>query len=380
MMSQHSKRELVDTIRPRYLKAPRKEKSSIIDEFIAITGYHRKHAIRLLRKGYPARKKKRSGRKKKYQGEVIQALTQIWEICGRICSKRLKPFLPEMVTVLERHKEIKLEAEVKEKLLSMSCATIDRCLQKEHFEKKQGISTTRPGTLLKNAITVRTFTDWNEERPGFMEIDLVAHCGGSAEGQFCYTLTAVDISTGWTECLAVKNRTQEAVFDQIVQLRERLPFPLLGLDSDNGSEFINDMLYRYCMKEKITFTRSRPYRKNDQAHVEQKNWSVVRRTVGYDRYETPEQLSLLQNIYADLRYYVNFFQPVLKTVGRKQLSERKFIKVYDQAATPLHRALPSNEMSIHTKAALINTYLRCNPVALKNKIDDNVAVLWHLSR
>jgi hypothetical protein len=380
MMSQHSKRELVDTIRPRYLKAPRKEKSSIIDEFIAITGYHRKHAIRLLRKGYPARKKKRSGRKKKYQGEVIQALTQIWEICGRICSKRLKPFLPEMVTVLERHKEIKLEAEVKEKLLSMSCATIDRCLQKEHFEKKQGISTTRPGTLLKNAITVRTFTDWNEERPGFMEIDLVAHCGGSAEGQFCYTLTAVDISTGWTECLAVKNRTQEAVFDQIIQLRERLPFPLLGLDSDNGSEFINDMLYRYCMKEKITFTRSRPYRKNDQAHVEQKNWSVVRRTVGYDRYETPEQLSLLQNIYADLRYYVNFFQPVLKTVGRKQLSERKFIKVYDQAATPLHRALLSNEMSIHTKAALINTYLRCNPVALKNKIDDNVAVLWHLSR
>lgn len=380
MMSQHSKRELVDTIRPRYLKAPRKEKSSIIDEFIAITGYHRKHAIRLLRKGYPARKKKRSGRKKKYQGEVIQALTQIWEICGRICSKRLKPFLPEMVTVLERHKEIKLEAEVKEKLLSMSCATIDRCLQKEHFEKKQGISTTRPGTLLKNAITVRTFTDWNEERPGFMEIDLVAHCGGSAEGQFCYTLTAVDIPTGWTECLAVKNRTQEAVFDQIVQLRERLPFPLLGLDSDNGSEFINDMLYRYCMKEKITFTRSRPYRKNDQAHVEQKNWSVVRRTVGYDRYETPEQLSLLQNIYADLRYYVNFFQPVLKTVGRKQLSERKFIKVYDQAATPLHRALLSNEMSFHTKAALINTYLHCNPVALKNKIDDNVAVLWHLSR
>jgi hypothetical protein len=380
MMSQCSKRELVETIRPRYLKAPRNEKSKIIDEFIANTGCHRKYAIRLLRKGYPAKKRKRSGRKKKYQGEVIQALIRIWEICGRICSKRLKPFLPEIVAVLERHKEIKLEAEVKEMLLSMSSATIDRCLQKEHFEKKHGISTTRPGTLLKNAIAVRTFTDWNEERPGFMEIDLVAHCGGSAEGQFCYTLTAVDISTGWTECLAVKNRTQEAVFAQIVQLRERLPFPLLGLDSDNGSEFINDMLYRYCLKEKITFTRSRPYRKNDQAHVEQKNWSVVRRTVGYDRYETPEQLSLLQSIYADLRYYVNFFQPVLKSIGRKHLEEHKFIKVYDRAATPLQRAVQSNEMPVQTKAAWINTYLHCNPVALKNKIDDNVAVLWHLSR
>ena len=379
-MSQGSKRELVESIRPRYLKASRTEKSNIIDEFIANTGCHRKHAIRVLRRGYPARKKKKSGRKKKYQGEVVQALVRVWEICGRICSKRLKPFLPEMVAVLERHKEMKLEAEVKELLLSMSCATIDRCLQKEHFEKKRGISTTKPGTLLKKAIAVRTFMDWNEERPGFMEIDLVAHCGGSVEGQFCYTLTAVDLSTGWTECLAVKNRTQDAVFAQIIQLRERLPFPLLGLDSDNGGEFINDMLYRYCLQEEITFTRSRPYRKNDQAHVEQKNWSVVRRTVGYDRYETPAQLSLLQSIYADLRFYVNFFQPVLKSVGRKQLEERKFIKVYDQAATPFQRALQSKEIPVQTKAKLINAYFHCNPVALKNKIDDNVACLWHLPR
>jgi hypothetical protein len=380
MMSQGSKRELVEAIRPRYLKAPRKEKSSILDEFIAITGDHRKHAIRLLRKGYAVRKKKRSGRKKKYQGEVVQALVRIWEICGRICSKRLKPFLPEMVAVLERHREMEFSAEVKELLLSMSCATMDRCLSKEHFEKKRGISTTKPGTLLRKSIAVKTFSDWNEDKPGFMEIDLVAHCGSSVEGQFCYTLTAVDISTGWTECLAVKNRTQEAVFTQIIQMRERLPFPLLGLDSDNGGEFINDILYRYCLKEEITFTRSRPYRKNDQAHVEQKNWSVVRRTVGYDRYETPEQLSLLQSIYADLRLYVNFFQPVLKLVGRRKLEEHKFIKLYDIATTPLQRCLQSPEMSVHTKAKLIHAYLICNPVALKTKIDDNVASLWHLPR
>ena len=380
MMSPASKRELVETIRPRYLKASRTEKSNIIDEFIAITGYHRKHVIRVLGRGYPARKKKKSGRKKKYQGEVVQALVQIWEICGRICSKRLQPFLPEMVMVLERHKEIQFKAGVKELLLSMSCATIDRCLQKERFEKRRGISTTKPGTLLKKAIAVRTFMDWSEDRPGFVEVDLVAHCGGSVEGQFCYTLTAVDISTGWTECLTVKNRTQEAVFAQIVQLRDRLPFPLFGLDSDNGAEFINDILYRYCLKEEITFTRSRPYRKNDQAHVEQKNWSVVRRTVGYDRYDTPEQLSLLQSIYADLRLYVNFFQPVLKLMGRKQLQERKFIKVYDQAATPFQRTLQSEEIPVQIKAKLMNAYLQCNPVALKNKIDDNVACLWHLPR
>jgi len=380
MMSQGSKRELVEVIRPRYLKATRKEKSSIIDEFIAITRYHRKHAIRLLRKGYAGGKRKRSGRKKKYQGEVIQALVRIWEICGRICSKRLKPFLPEMAAVLERHGEMKFSAEVKELLLSMSCATMDRCLQKEHFEKKRGISTTKPGTLLRKSIAVKTFSDWDEDKPGFMEIDLVAHCGNSVEGQFCYTLTAVDISTGWTECLAVRNRTQEAVFTQIIQMRERLPFPLLGLDSDNGGEFINDILYRYCLKEEITFTRSRPYRKNDQAHVEQKNWSVVRRTVGYDRYETPEQLSLLQSMYTDLRLYVNFFQRVLKLMGRKQLEERKHIKLYDKAKTPLQRAWQSQEMSVHTKAKLINAYLMCNPVALKNKIDDNVASLWHLPR
>jgi len=285
-----------------------------------------------------------------------------------------------MVAVLERHKEMEFTAEVKEMLLSMSCATIDRCLKKERFEKKRVVSTTKPGTLLKKAIAVKTFADWNEDRPGFMEVDLVAHCGGSVEGQFCYTLTAVDISTGWTECLAVKNRTQEAVFDQIIQLRERLPFPLLGLDSDNGGEFINDILYRYCLKEKITFTRSRPYRKNDQAHVEQKNWSVVRRAVGYDRYETPEQLSLLQTIYADLRCYVNFFQSVLKLVGRRQLEERKFIKLYDRAATPLQRTLRSEELTVQSKARLINAYFQCNPVALKNKIDDNVASLWHLPR
>lgn len=380
MMSQRSKQELVETIRSRYLKAKRAEKSKIIDELIANTGYHRKHAIRLLRGGRVKRTKKRCGRSKIYQGEVINKLVLIWEICGRICSKRLQPYMPEIIAVLERHNELQLSGEEKYLLLRMSRSTMDRCLQKERYEHKKGISTTKPGTLLKKAIPVRIYTDWDEHRPGFMEIDLVAHCGGSVEGQFFYTLTAVDIFTGWTECLPVKNRTQAAVFEQIVQFRKRLPFPVLGLDSDNGGEFINDILYRYCTKEHITFTRSRPYRKNDQAHVEQKNWSVVRRTVGYDRFDSPNQHELLEQIYDDLRYYVNFFQPVLKLVGKKDLGNGKYSKIYDHATTPYLRVLNASDVSIDVKASLVQKYIQLNPVALRNKIDDNVARLWRLSR
>ena len=176
---------------------------------------------------------------------------------------------------------------------------------------------------------MRIFTPWEDEKPGFVEVDLVAHCGETTEGQYLNTLTAIDIATAWIEILGISNKTQQAVFQAIQILRQQLPFPLLGLDSDNGSEFINDILYRYCLTEQITFTRSRPYRKNDQAHVEQKNWSVVRHTIGYDRLETTEELHLLKSIYEDLRLYANFFQPVLKLIG-KEHQDGKTIKKYDQ--------------------------------------------------
>jgi hypothetical protein len=312
MMSLGSKRELVEAIRPRYLKANKAGKEHILNEFIASTGYHRKSAIRVLKHAPKPKGLKKPGRKKIYRGEVIQVLEQIWEICGRICSKRLQPFLPEIVTILERHHELCLSPEIKSLLLNMSRSTIDRCLKNARFTSPQrGLSTTKPGVLLKKAIPIRTFTPWEEERPGFLEIDLVAHCGSSTEGTYLNTLTATDLATGWTECLALANKTQVAVSHAIGQLRLDLPFLLLGLDSDNGSEFINDTLLRYCQSEQITFTRSRPYQKNDQAHVEQKNWSVVRHTVGYDRLETEQELALLHSIYADLRLYINFFQPVL---------------------------------------------------------------------
>lgn len=379
MMSQRSKRELVEAIYPRYLKADRAGKAQILDEFVAATGYHRKYAIRLLKHGPQPLGHKKVGRSKVYQGAVVQALEQIWEICGRICSKRLKPFLPEIIGVLERHQELSLTPEIKALLLDMSRATIDRCLKGARFEKGHGLSTTKPGTLLKSAIAVRTWADWDDARPGFLEIDLVAHCGDTTEGTYLNTLTATDISTGWTECLELPHKTQTAVSQAITDLRQRLPFPLLGLDSDNGSEFINETLYRYCQTEQITFTRSRPYKKNDQAHVEQKNWSVVRHTIGYDRLETEAELALLRAIYADLRLYVNFFQPVLKLVGKVQV-DGKTVKQYDQAATPYRRVLASDQVPFEVKARLTNRYVQLNPVVLRQRIDENVARLWKIAR
>lgn len=379
MMSQKSKRELLEAIQPRYLKASRAEKSRMINEFIAVTGYHRKYAIRVLKHGPPRSKGKRKGRTTRYRGEVVKVLEELWEICGRICSRRLHPYLPEIVKVLERHNELQIDNQTKALLLQMSRATIDRLLQPARYRHPRGRSTTKPGSLLKAAIPVRTYTPWDEQAPGFMEIDLVAHCGTSTAGQYLNTLTCTDIATGWTECLALLYRSQQQVHQGIQDMRQRLPFSLLGIDSDNGSEFINDLLFGYCQQEQITFTRSRPYRKNDQAHVEQKNWSIVRRTVGYERWETEEEHALLASIYSSLRLYTNFFQPVLKLVGKDRVGS-KIIKLYDTAQTPYQRVLSSEVIPITVKANLANAYIRLNPVQLRKEIDAKVAQLWKLSR
>lgn len=376
-MTNRGKRELVAAIRPRYLQASKTEKNHILNEFVAVTGYHRKHAIRLLKNGYLPKRSARRGRPKTYTGEVVTALVQIWEICDRICSKRLQPFLPEMVAVLERHGELVLPKETKNLLLQMSRSTIDRCLQPVRYAQPRRLGTTKPGTLLKQAIPIRTFADWDDLQPGFVEIDLVAHCGESVHGQFLNTLNVVDVATGWSECLALRHRSQKEVSAAIERLRTRLPFPLLGLDSDNDSAFINDTLYRYCLQEKLTFTRSRPYKKNDQAHVEQKNWSVVRRLIGYDRYETAAELACLRTIYQDWRLYVNFFQPVLKLVDKQRLGS-KVRKRYDQAQTPYQRVLAAPAVSPVTKAYLRQLYLTLNPVTLRQRIDANLAKLWKL--
>lgn len=377
-LSQRSKRELLESVQARYWKAKKLEKQKILDEFAAATGFHRKYALRLLRHGYPRPKGKHKGRQTIYRGEVISALEQIWEIYGRICSKRLQPYLPEGLNVLERCGEIELSLEAKGLLLKISSATLDRCLRKTRVKSTHGLGTTKPGSLLKKNILVRTFADWNEDRPGFLEIDLVAHCGETTQGQYLSTLTCTDICTGWTEPVALWRHTQEIVCKALQDMRLNLPFSLLGIDSDNGTEFINDLLYRYCLNEQITFTRSRPYKKNDQAYVEQKNWSVVWHTIGYDRLETETEYELLKSIYQDLRLYVNFFQPVLKLM-RKERFANKIIRRYDTARTPYQRVLERKDISLERKARLVNLYLRLNPVHLRRQIDEKVAQLWRIA-
>jgi len=382
MMSLKSKRELLEVIRPRYLQAKKLEKQKMLDEFTSATGYHRKHAIRVLKNQEQVQnhlKRKSRTYKTIYGGEVVQALEQIWEICGQICSKRLQPYLPEVIKVLERCKEIELSEDTKELLLKISSASIDRCLHPIRCKSAHGLSTTKPGRLLKSLIPIQTFTAWDQERPGFMEIDLVAHCGNTTEGQYLNTLTCTDLSTGWTDITALAHRSQQIVSTAVQHMRQRLPFPLLGIDSDNGSEFINDTLYRYCLDEKITFTRSRPYKKNDQAHVEQKNWSVVRHIVGYDRWETQQELALLESIYDDLRLYINFFQPSFKLIAKERIGDRT-IKRYDTAKTPYHRVLERKDISLEAKARLMNLYVQLNPAELRRSIDQKIAKLWKISR
>jgi len=314
------------------------------------------------------KKRKRKKRKGKYDQKTLSALKKIWIICDLPCGKRLAPYLFEIIPVLEKFEELNIDDEVRKKLFEISPATIDRLLVKERAKfQLKGRSTTKPGTLLKNQIPIRTFSDWDEKKPGFVEIDLVSHDGGNAKGDFIQTLDVVDVLTGWTETKAVKNKAQKWVFEALVEIRKRLPFPILGIDSDNGSEFINAHLFRFCEKEKITFTRSRPYRKNDNCFVEQKNYSVVRRNVGYRRYDTEEELKILNKLYEHLRLYTNFFQPTMRLVEKKRVGA-KVKKRYDQPITPFKRAIESPHISKHDKDKLKEEYDRLNPAELKRKI------------
>jgi len=295
-------------------------------------------------------------------------LKKIWIICDYICSKRLAPFLSEVIPVLEKHGEINLTTRVREKLFKISAATIDRMLAETRKRYRiKGRSTTRPGSLLKKSIPIRTFADWDEKVPGFFEVDLVSHDGEAARGDFNQSLNFTDIATGWVEMVAVKNKAQVWVFGGIEEIKERLPFSILGIDSDNGAEFINAHLLRYCQKEHITFTRSRPYRKNDSCFVEQKNWSVIRRAVGYGRYDTDKELNILNELYSHLRLYSNFFQPVRKLIKKERIGS-KVIKRYDEAKTPYRRVLASPDIEDEIKMKLKNQYVMLNPAELKRKI------------
>ena len=334
-MTRGSVKEYLKAVQARYLKATRIEKSRLLDEFVQVTGYHRKASRRLLRRRRQGIPTGRVGRPKEYGPEVLAGLRVAWEASDRMCSRRLQPFLPELTRVLEHHGELTLAGAVKAQLCRVSPSTIDRLLGP--YRRRNGrrpFSTTKPGSLLKAAIPIRTFADWDDKRPGFLEIDLVAHCGESTEGFYLNTLSTVDVATGWVECQGVWGKGQQRVGSAIHHISQRLPFPLLGLDSDNGSEFINHHLYGYCQRKEITFTRSRPYKKNDSAYVEQKNWSVVRRLVGYDRYSSQEALERLNRIYQLVRMYTNYFQPVMQ-LQHKSRHGAKVHKVYDPGSDTL---------------------------------------------
>lgn len=379
-LTMNEKRSVTKLVAARYQKASKREKRFILDEFTQFTGYNRAYASHLLashgklhflnrtRLKADLTSRSRFGRHKIYDHQVKSALKMIWIIMDCICGKRLAPLLKEVIPRLEHHQELSLDDKTRALLLKISASTIDRLLAADRKSLNgRARPNTKPGTLLKHQIPIKTFSDWNDLQPGFVEIDLVAHEGGNASGDFLQTLNVTDVCTGWTEAQGVRNKAQVWVFEAIKQIRERLPFELRGIDSDNGGEFINNQLLRYCQQQKITFTRSRSTRKNDNCYVEQKNYSVVRRAVGYQRYDSEQELSKLNELYGHLRLYTNYFQPVMKLIEKRREGS-KVKKKYDKARTPYQRVIEAGQVSKEKKMQLKKEYERINPAQLKREI------------
>ena len=403
-VQRQSKREYLARMQGRYLQASKREKGRLLDEVVEVTGYHRRHALRVLRHGrFPDPKLaavqglapggdggrprqgggRPPGRPRVYSSVVVGALRAAAEASGWLCGTRLAPFLPELVPALEAEGELRLRPADRAQLLAMSARTIDRRLRPFRLQRDprnwHGLGTTKPGTLLKDQVPIRTSTPWEDQRPGFLEIDLVAHCGTTTEGFYLNTLVGTDVATGWTECVGVRGKSQRAVFAGVELGRARLPMPLLGLDSDNGSEFLNNHLVRSCTQEELTFTRSRPYWKNDQAHVEQKNWSVVRRLIGYGRYESEAALVQLNRVYHLLRVWTNFWQPSLKLVAKERdAATGKTRKKYDTAQTPYRRLLASGVLDEAQERALAATFAASGPAGLRRRLAAAVEQLGRL--
>jgi hypothetical protein len=373
-------REYASAQRERYRTANRSQKRQILDEAVAVTHYHRKAVIRLLgRRDAPRRSRRRVGRPRQYGPAVAAAAKVLWEAAAQIRAQRLHPFVPELLARLSAHGEIQLSPHVSTLLRQASAATLGRLLAPARAElPPRGHTTTRPGSWLKQQIPVRTFADWNDARPGFLEADLVSHCGDTTEGFYLCTLCSVDIASCWVELEAVWGKGQGRVRAAVHRSRLRLPVPLLGFDSDNGSEFINQSLFTYCREEGITFTRSRPCKKNDNAHVEQKNGAIVRRFVGYDRYATKAAHAQLCRVYELLRLHINFFQPVQKLLAKSR-SGARLHRVYGQALTPYQRLLALDALSSDAQHELQALYESLNPLQLRRRIDRELSRLWTLA-
>ncbi len=375
----HSRNEYLKVLRERYLKAKtKKEKSRILDEYCLNTDQARKYAIRKIQPGVDLGQKQRKKRKETYDGQVTSALAKVWEIFDFPCGQRLKPVLEVELDRLMELGELRVSDEVALKLKMMSSATIDRKLkhQREVLHLLRSKGGPKPGSLLKGKIPIR-LTEWDTSKIGYVEMDLVVHCGSSAFGDYINTLSTTEVSSGWWEGEAIMGKSQESTFQALKKIRERTPSDWKGLDSDNGSEFINDVLYKYCHREKIEFTRSRPSRKNDNAYIEQKNWTHVRKILGYLRYDTFAELSIINDLYhGDLRLYKNFFQPVMKLVSKERIGGRVKRK-YDTPKTPYQRLIDSGQISDEIRKQLEVVYLSLNPAQLKRSVDARLDKLYH---
>ncbi len=390
------RRAVLKELAGRYQRGTKREKGLVLEEFVGLTGYNRCYASWLLRncgrkvilpgkEGQQVvfigevRKIKRR-RPRVYDEEFRRVLVWLWELLDYSCGKRLAASLRWLVPRLVEQGELRVKKRVQEKLIKVSAATVDRLLRVERkkYELKSR-ARTKPGTLLKHQVPIRTFSEWNEGKPGFLEIDLVGHDGGNAQGEFLYSLNATDVASGWIETEALRNRAQVWAFQALERIKQRLPFPLLGIDSDNDGAFINAHLIKYCQENHLTFTRSRPYQKNDNCYIEQKNYSVVRRLVGYLRHDTEEERKLLEQIYSLSRLYYNFFQVNMKLIRKERIGSR-VTKRHDLPKTPYQRLLESAGIGPEQKNRLRQIYQELNVVKLKTEIDRLKNRLWRLQK
>lgn len=372
-----SKQELLSAIKPRYLKADKEEKGRILDEFCKSTSYVRKYAIQILQADYDYFKVKNEGRKprkEKYDSSCLLPIIKVWELLDFPCGIRLKPVLLSTIESLTLCKEMTISSEALELIEQISAKTLDRRLtsEREIRKLKKNRGTTRHGTLLKSSIPIR-ITNWDTSKVGFMEMDTVAHNGGNPAGEFIYSLDMVEIYSGWSEQFAVMGKGQAGVIQAVNTIVDDLPFKTLGLDSDGGSEFINWHMIKYCEERNLFFTRSRPERSNDNAYVEQKNYTHIRQIFGYGRFDTIEQLKGLNNLYRkELRLYNNFFKPVMKIKTKEKINNSVCKKTYDQAKTPYQRLMECDQISQEQKEKLKALYLSLNLVELKKIINEKI--------
>jgi predicted DNA-binding transcriptional regulator AlpA len=378
-MTRVTAHEYAAALRPRYRAARRRDKKRILDEFCQTTGWHRKAAIRLLNAGSQPRPVRR-GRPRRYGPEVVEPLQMIWEVGDRMCGKLLKAAMPHLLHALERHGELNLRDETRELLLSMSASTIDRMLRR----RRRRLSDLLPkhkapaAASLKSEVPVRTWSEWQGVTVGELQADLVLHCGESTEGFYLSTLCTVDVASGWSQRQVIWGHGKQRVGAGMHYIRRRLPFALRALHTDNGLEFINRGLIDWCKRHEVRFSRGRPYKKNDQAWVEQRNWQSVRRLVGYGRFSSKPAYELLLRLYPLVDLQMNFFRPLRKLVG-KQRQGAKVSKRYDEPRTPYQRLVASGALGAADQTKIDKQLEALNPAELQREIERLLRKLWQLA-